>query len=48
MKFFQINAKVTEIQMLPIISIVILKQKAKSLGLSLSSQTLFKEGLREL
>lgn len=47
MKFFQINAKVTEIQMLPIISLVILKQKAKSFSLSLSYQGVFKEGLRE-
>lgn len=47
MKFFQINAEVTEIQMLHIISIVILKQKAKSFGLFLSYQGVFKEGVRE-
>jgi len=47
MNFFQINAKVTEIQMLPIISVVILKQKAKSFGLFLSPQSVFKKGLTE-
>ena len=51
MKFFQINAKVTEIQMLAIISIAISKQKAKSLVWGFLFvclfQTVFKEGLRE-
>lgn len=46
MNFFQINAELTNIQMLPVISFVILKQNAESLGLFLSTQTAFKEGLR--
>lgn len=40
MIFFQINAELTNIQMLPVISFVILKQNAESLGLFLSTQLL--------